>query len=137
MDELGPLSIFVDLSTYVAAVVIYVATHLAKVAIDLAHGQGGTAKRKLNPWLSQIAMPTIPLVLGFVYGAFVPFRPDAINEYVETHNASVLWVGGAFGVVIGQFSDYIYTRIRKGVRGFSEAAERKRASLPPPAEPEN
>jgi len=135
MDGLGPLSILVELPTYVAAVVIYVVTHAIKVAIDLAHGS--TAKRKLNPWMSQLLLPTVPLVLGFLYGAFVPFRPSALEEYVAAHEgASTLIVGGVFGIVVGQFSDYIYTRISKGIRGFKGAAERKRQSLAPPA-PDN
>jgi len=132
MEELGPLTIVVELQTYVAAVVIYVVTHLIKASIDIA--AGGTANRKLNPWLSQIALPSVPLVLGFLYGAFVPFRPDTIEQYVATHeSASMVIVGGVFGIVIGQFSDYIYNRINKGIKGFSAAAERKRQSLAPPA----
>jgi hypothetical protein len=135
VDELGPLSIIVELQTYVAAIVIYVATHFVKVAIDLAHGENGTAKRKQNPWMSQILLPAIPIILGFLYGAFVPFRPDTIEDYVATHeNASIIIVGGVFGIVIGQFSDYIYTKISKGIKGFAEAKQRR--SLRPPAVPE-
>ena len=137
MDDLGPLSIVLELQTYVAAVVIYVATHFVKVSIDLAHGTNGTEKRKLNPWLSRVALPVVPLVLGFLYGAFVPFRPDTIEEYVATHEASsMVWVGGMFGIVIGQFSDYIYTKISKGVKGFAEAKARK-STVPPPPEAGN
>lgn len=132
-ELLGPLAALLALPTLIMAVVVYVATQGIKTAIDIK--MGGTAKRKLNPYLSRVVLPTVPLVLGFLYGAFVPFRPAAITEYVSGHpGSSMVLVGGMFGVVVGQFADYIYGKITKGMQGF---AEHKRRSITPPApEPE-
>lgn len=126
----GPVEVFISLPAIVAAIVVAVATTGAKAVIDVACG--GTAKRKLNPWLSKVVMPAVPLVLGALYGAFVPFRPEYLAEYVASHPESpIMVVGAAYGVVVGQFSDYIYTRITKLMKAFAEAGERKRASQPP------
>jgi len=127
-DLLGPFAALLALPSMVMAVVIYVATQALKTAIDIQ--AGGTDARKLNPYLSRIVLPMTPLVLGFLYGAFVPFRADVINEYVSSHDgSSMVLVGGMFGVVVGQFSDYIYGKMTKGMKGFKD---HKRRSVVPP-----
>lgn len=128
--NLGPVEVFISLPAIVAAIVVAVSTTGVKAVIDTA--SGGTDKRKLNPWLSKVVLPAVPLALGALYGAFVPFRPEYLVEYVAAHpDAPMVIVGAAYGVVVGQFSDYIYTRITKTMKAFSEAGERKRASRPP------
>lgn len=52
---------------------------------------------------SKLVVPSIPLVLGFFAGIFVPLRPEAVVEYVSSSTAGAWsWVAyGAWGFVVG------------------------------------
>lgn len=127
--DFGPIAVFISTPAVTAAVIIALATSGSKVTLDLAVGK---ERRKLNPWLTRVLLPLVPLALGALYGAFVPFRPAALLNYAAEHDVSIYAIGTAYGVVVGQFSDYVYTKIKSSMKAFSEAGERKRASTVPP-----
>ncbi len=52
---------------------------------------------------SKLVVPSIPLVLGFLAGVFIPLRPEAVVEYVtsSTSGAGSVVAYGAWGFVTG------------------------------------
>lgn len=103
-------------------VVIYMATQLVKTVVDLALGKDddGVPRRKGIPWLNRVVFPGVPVVLGILLGAFVPLRPafliDFVNEYITGFSSTVVY--GAYGAIVGQFCDYIYTKAKKALQDF-------------------
>ena len=49
-----------------------------------------------NRILARLVVPAIPLVLGTLAGMFIPLRPEAVIEYVNTH-ADDGWQWAAYG----------------------------------------
>jgi hypothetical protein len=135
MEDLGPIAILYNWQSVVMAASVAVLTSIAKRALDIAIG--GEEKRKQHPWLSGIALPLVPLLLGALFGAFIPIHPDALDNYVDAysvkHAAAHLrpWlVFSAWGAAVGVFADYIYQRTQ-GVMG-SLALVKARSSATPP-----
>ena len=92
-------------------VVVYVITQFIKTVIDTAMGK---EKRKANVWLTRVVLPAIPPVIGCLLGAFVPLRPEPLIEFVGEHLAGFdqTLAYAAYGTVVGQFSDYIYSKAK-------------------------
>lgn len=103
-------------------VIIYMMTHLVKTIVDTAMGKDddGVPKRKGIMWLNRIVFPGVPIVIGVLLGAFVPLRPtfliEFVNEYITGFSATVVY--GAYGAIIGQFSDYIYSKLKKAIVAY-------------------
>ena len=114
-------------------VVIYMFTQLVKTIIDVAMGKVEievdgqkkmVSKRKSDPkkyaWLNRIVLPTIPPVAGILLGAFVPFRPsfliEFVTEYVTGFSATVAYA--TYGALVGQFSGDVYSKVKKFVEDF-------------------
>jgi len=108
MDELGPLQILYSWQSVLLAVVITSITHGVKASIDVY--MGGTDLRKQKRWMRKLVLPAIPLSVGAVLGMLVPLKPDVLMEYVATHHVSPYLIGATYGIAIGQFADYLYTR---------------------------
>lgn len=92
----------------------------------------GKEVRQSNVWLNRIVLPTIPIVIGALIGAFIPLRPEVLIEYVEGHVDG--WYTQAFvysiwGAACGQFADYTFSKAKsllKAIidsRGASAAAK--------------
>jgi hypothetical protein len=65
-------------------------------------------------FLKRVILPTIPPVLGFIIGVYVPIRPEVLITYAMTQKyTNWVTIYGSWGVVIGQFADYIYTKLTK------------------------
>lgn len=104
------------------AIVVYMATQLVKTIVDTAMGKDddGVPKRKKNVWLNRLVFPAVPVVLGILIAVFVPMRPtfliDFVNEYVTGFSSTMVY--GAYGAIVGQFSDYGYTKAKKFLEDF-------------------
>jgi len=104
------------------AIVVYMATQLVKTLVDTIMGKGddGTPKRKKNVWLNRLVFPAVPVLLGILLAIFVPLRPtlliDFVNEYITGFSSTVVY--GAYGAIVGQFSDYGYTKASKFIKDF-------------------
>lgn len=81
----------------------------------------GKEVRQSNPWLNRIVMPMIPIILGALFGAFVPLRPEVLVEYAETHVQGWFWqsvVFGTWGAACGQFADYTFSKAKAIMHAF-------------------
>jgi len=108
MDEVGPLQILYSWQSLLLAIAITIGTQGVKRLVDSF--MGGTDTRKQRRYMSTVVLPAVPLALGTLAGMFVPLRPELLMEYVRTHDVSMYWVGGAYGLAVGQFADYLYQR---------------------------
>ena len=64
-------------------------------------------------------MPIIPPLLGFIIGVFLPIHPEVLITYVLTQSySSWITIYGSWGAVVGQFADYIYSKLTKVVIDF-------------------
>lgn len=102
-------------------VVIYMLTQGIKTIVDVAMGKDdkGVPKRRKNVWLNRVVFPAIPPVLGLAL-AFVPLRPTFLIEYVAEHFTGFdeYLAYMAYGAVVGQFSDYGYTKVKSFIEDF-------------------
>lgn len=74
-------------------------------------------ERLRNSRPARIALHAIPVLIGFLFAALVPLRPEGLIEYVEAHAAS-RWIEqavvyGSWGAACGQFSAYMYDRVKE------------------------
>jgi hypothetical protein len=104
------------------AIIIYMATQLVKTLTDVVMGKDddGVPKRKKVKWLNRLVFPAIPVGLGILIGAFVPLRPgfliEFVNEYITGFSDTVVY--GAYGAIVGQFSDHGYSKTKKAITDF-------------------
>lgn len=113
------------------AVAIYGVTQLVKTSIDIGMGYVDVngkrvPKRKSDlkkyAWLNRLLLPALPPTLGLLMGAFVPFRPEPLIEYVTTHHEGFWGVVAysCYGGIIGVFADTIYTKVKKAVQDYRQ-----------------
>jgi hypothetical protein len=104
------LEIFLSWQTAVLVVAVFGITQLVKTILDASIGH---MRRKDNIWLSRVLMPSVPVVIGGLFGAFVPLYPEILVEYVNQHiEASPLVVHAAWGAVCGSQTDYLYSKVK-------------------------
>jgi hypothetical protein len=109
-------------------VVVYMATQAIKTVTDLLMGKtsGGVPKRKTNVWVNRVAFPAVPVFLGIALAVVIPFRPtfliEFVNEYVEGFSSTLVY--GAYGAIVGQFSDYAYSKAKSFFQEFKLKAPR-------------
>jgi hypothetical protein len=113
----NPIEVFYSWQVIVAAACIYGVTQLTKVALQIYAGAWfeKTARRKLV--LKRLLLPLVPPLVGFLYGIAIPLHPDALVAYLASarpeHGTLIL---GAWGVAVGQFADYLYSKITDALR---------------------
>ena len=119
MQDVGPLlSMFLSWQTLILAIAIATSTSAIKTLIDFA--VGGTEKRKKMPLFKEVIIPGTAGVLGILYGAFLPLQPDELIEYVKTYGVSMHAVGGAYGLGVSLFADWLYQRVRARLEALNK-----------------
>lgn len=142
--ELGPLSILIGWQSFLLSLVIATATHGVKRVIDFFI-EGGKAARRQKIFINRIALPATPIVIGSLVAIFVPIHPEALLEYITSHNltgSKYYIIMAAYGSCLGQFSDYVWHRFSGVLDDVKMRNEQKKldhkAAQPapqPPAEP--
>jgi hypothetical protein len=109
---MGPLDLFWGIAPLLLAGVVWMLMQLVKTAIDMRIGR---EKRKEKLWLTRIVLPALSPVLGFVLAMFIPLRPESLVDFVSRADLSE-WqsraVYGALGAAVGQFADYLYSKLK-------------------------
>lgn len=125
MDIIG---IFLSWQAVVLAVACVGIAQLVKTAIDVIKGRRiaktvdksarkiGRELRQESLVLNRIVMPMVPIIVGAVFAAIIPLRPEFIVEYVTTH-VSNPWLAAlcyaVWGGACGQFSSHTYDKVRE------------------------
>lgn len=109
---MGPLDIFIGWQPLLIAAVVYMLTQLVKSILNAA--MGGKEKRQQNRIVTRIVLPALPPLLGAL-AAFIPAHPQSLVDYIASNELS--WEVGqlifaAWGATCGQFSDYLYSKIK-------------------------
>lgn len=138
---MGPIDVFVGWQAVLVAVLVSMTMQLLKTVIDLAHspatelqGAGpyrsaklsaGREKRRESRFKTRILMPALPPLLGAVFGLLLPL-PESLAAYTA---ASPLWLAliarAAWGAAAGQFSDYLYSKLKALVQHERRAGVRE------------
>jgi hypothetical protein len=129
---MGPLDILYCWQSLLCAVAVIGVMKAVTAAIDLAIGKD---RRRANRWLSYFVLPMATVLLGFVYGAVVPLRPDALSSYLAEHEIEgwrAMLSAGMWGAACGQFAQTLYDRAKDLVRSRT-GRSLPGASEPPPA----
>lgn len=105
----------------------------ARAVAEAAHGngpaqkqaKGGTMARKQSIVFTRFVLPMTPILIGFFYANLVPFRPEVLVEYVAEHVNGWAWEAmgwGAWGAACGQFSTFLYDRLKKTLESVAKRA---------------
>lgn len=87
--------------------------------------KGGTLARKQSIVVTRFVLPMTPILIGFIYANVVPFRPETLVEYVSEHVDGWAWEAmgwGAWGAACGQFSTFLYDRLKKTLESVAKRA---------------
>ena len=118
---MNPLEILYSWQSLVLAIVIAGITQSVKHGVDtyLESRQGDTPNKKTgreirqqNSLVNNTLLPLFPLVLGSLFGVFLPIQPEPLVLYVATHHSSSA-VYAMWGASVGQFADYIFQRAKQ------------------------
>ena len=111
MGELGPLTLMYSWQALLCATACVGVTQLVKTLLDLTMGK---EKRKANKWITRLVLPLTPILVGAIYAALVPLRPEALVEYAAEHiNDGWQYVGYAgWGAACGQFSTMLHSKLK-------------------------
>jgi hypothetical protein len=93
-------------------------------------GKTGKELRAEVALLDKLVLPLVPLIAGALIAAFVPVRPEALTQYVTQHGHGSKLAYAMWGAVVGQFSDYLYQRVKRLLPG-----DALRTSNPPVVHP--
>lgn len=112
----NPLDLMYSWQALLCAAACVGVTKLVKTILDITMGE---KKRKSNKWVSKVVLPVTPIVVGSVYAAAVPLRPEVLSEYVSANlTGAWVWLGyAAWGAACGQFSNFGYDRLREMLKG--------------------
>lgn len=124
MDELGPLSMMYSWQSLLCATAAVSMTTLLKRILDASMGD---KKRKSNKWITQVLLPSIPVLIGALYAMLIPLRPEALMAYADLHLDSWYWelLGyGGWGAACGQFSSFLHGK----TKDFLEAGKSQGSS---------
>lgn len=115
---MGPIEIIYCWQALLCAAAAWGVTQLAKTALDTVyekkHGTSNARRRSLI--VTRVVLPVIPVMAGLAYGVLVPLRPTVLDEYVAEHvsgSTMALVAYGAWGAACGQFSTFLYDRLKK------------------------
>lgn len=106
---MGPLELMYSWQALLCAVACVSVTKAIKTVLDLSMGP---EKRRANKWVSKLALPIAPVVIGLVYAMVVPLRPETLIEYAEAH-LSGAWTHlgyAGWGAACGQFSTMLHQK---------------------------
>lgn len=146
---MGPLDSLFCWQALLIALMASGMTQLTKSVIDVVWGlrhetptptvadalKLGGALRRNTLIINRLLLPSVPILAGFLFAAFVPMRPDNLTHYVESHEI-VSWqahlIFGSWGAACGQFADYGVSKVKDflGTR-----REIRATSVPPPPTP--
>ena len=112
----NPLELLYSWQALLCAAACVGVTKLVKTILNITMGE---EKRKSNKWVSKVALPVTPIVVGAVYSMAVPLRPEVLSEYVSAQvSGAWVWLGYAgWGAACGQFSNFGYDRLREFLKG--------------------
>ena len=98
-------------------VLVFMIMQLIKSTVDVAMGKD---KRKDNVWVTRVILPAVPPLLGCLLGAFMPLRPSSLIEFANEYLTGFdhILVYSAYGAVVGQFSDHIYSKAKAFFEDF-------------------
>lgn len=109
---MGPLEMLYSWQSVLCAVTVVGVLRGITSILDVRYG--AEAWRK-NRYLSIIVLPMLTILVGAIYAAIVPLRPDPLDHYV-TMKVSSMWAQSlcfmAWGAACGQFSTTLYDRAK-------------------------
>ena len=117
----NPLDALYSWQTALLAIVIVGLTQSFKAGLDsvlVFRGRNsdvsktGKELRAEIRTVNSILLPLFPIVLGALIGSLVPVRPDQLVSYVKLHAEGSITPYALWGAAVGQFSDYLYTRVK-------------------------
>lgn len=116
MNELGPLSLMYSWQALICATACVGITRLFKTILNLTMG---LEKRKANKWISQLLLPMFPVLVGGLYAALIPLRPEVLVEYAEANlDGAWAYVGYAgWGAACGQFATMLHGKLKDFLAG--------------------
>lgn len=108
----NPIELLYSWQALLLAGLVMGLTQFIKTVIDLKISKEA---RKNNPVLNTLIMPALNPLFGFLIAMVIPARPEVLIEYATTH-VLVQWesllVFGAWGAAVGQFADYIFSKVK-------------------------
>lgn len=121
---MGPLDVFLGWQALLLAALCYMLCQLGKSILDAAMG---AERRKANRVLTRIVLPAVPPVIGALLGLVLPL-PESLAAWVAEEPLPWLALAarGAWGAACGQFSSYLYDRVRDLVRKAPVGEESER-----------
>lgn len=119
---MNPLELIYSVPSWIVAIGAYMWTQTIKTVIDVSFQVRGKDRRD-NIWLTRFVLPAIPPLAGALFAVVIPLRPESLLAYVDTYGSDWGWVNrtlvfGAWGAACGQFSDYLYTKIKKAIEDY-------------------
>ncbi len=107
---MGPLEMMYGWQALLCATACVGVTKLVKTILDLTMG---AEKRKANKWLNKVVMPLTPILVGAIYAALVPLRPEILHGYVEEHvtGAWTYLAYAGWGAACGQFATMLHQKL--------------------------
>lgn len=117
------LNLFYSWQAILVTVACVGVTQLVKTIIDVVIARRRSTNRKSaaslrhqSMVLNRIILPLLPILVGFVVGMLVPFRPEVLTTYVEA-KITDFWTAqlsyGFWGAACGQFSGFVYDKVRE------------------------
>lgn len=108
-------------------------SQLVKTIIDVWKGK---AWRDARPWVGKLLLPGVAVLVGALMAAFVPARPQMIDDYVEGKhleglNARLIYA--SWGAACGAASSYLYDRVMDAIGMARRPSSGGGGSTLPPA----
>lgn len=107
---MGPLDVFLGWQALLLAALAYMLVQLLKTILDTTIG---AERRKASRVLTRIVLPAVPPVVGALLALVLPL-PESLAAWVKEEPR--VWVAlaarAAWGAAAGQFSDYLYSKIK-------------------------
>lgn len=136
---MNPLDILYTWQSALLSLVIVGLTQGVKAGIEahlLLKNQGtsktGKELRGEIAVIDRAVLPLVPLVSGSLLAAFVPIRPEVLVQYVTEHGDGSRLAYAMWGAAIGQFSDYLYQRVKRMIPEQTSGATRTSPASEPP-----
>ncbi len=126
--ETNPIDIFYCWQAVVTALMVYMLTQAFKTLFPYVYTPK-TEKGKV--FYKRVVLVILPPILGFIGSAFVPIHPEILISYVAEHANSKfdsMMIYGAWGAAVGQFADYLYSKIKKFINDYLPANIKDRES---------
>jgi hypothetical protein len=117
----NPVSMLFGWEAIFCAITASALTQLIKTIIDVVYQRKfgkaeGLKKRKGNVIITRLVLPMMPPLFGAAYAMLVPFIPETLITWFTSHEVDAwqrLLGLAVWGGACGQFSDYLYSKVRK------------------------